>query len=428
MRKLTVKNFSVIKDAELEFGKITVLIGPQSSGKSLLCKLAYFLQNVVLDIAQDSIRAERSFEDFRLRVPYEFSNNWFPAFGSEANLKVTFTDGAFEVSFGRTSSAGSDGPGIMKSAPANFSVGVEEAYTKTLSELQLEKRSSGSADPTRYARQIRELLEELKASNSGVYSYIPSTRSFFVTPQKAILGTSQRLDPITVRFSQDFSFDYRERVPKGGLSSELTTWIDERALGILQGEVKVIGNFEFFKARDGREIPLAYLSSGTQELLPLITCLREFVGLSSAVDHLLHLKKALHRRLFFLEEPETSVFPSTQNDLVRIFARMSNEPTLDASWVVTTHSPYVLSSFNNLLEAWQTSHIDEQRAQAVRAVIDEKYWLNPDEFRAYAIEDGVLISIVAKDTRLISENYLDSVSETIGAEFDELLRIGYVEA
>ena len=27
VRKLTVKNFSVIKEAELEFGKITVLIG-----------------------------------------------------------------------------------------------------------------------------------------------------------------------------------------------------------------------------------------------------------------------------------------------------------------------------------------------------------------------------------------------------------------
>jgi predicted ATPase len=47
MRKLTVKNFSVIKDAELEFGKITVLIGPQSSGKSLLCKLAYFFGQIV---------------------------------------------------------------------------------------------------------------------------------------------------------------------------------------------------------------------------------------------------------------------------------------------------------------------------------------------------------------------------------------------
>jgi predicted ATP-dependent endonuclease of OLD family len=40
MRKLTVKNFSVIKDAELEFRRITVLIGPQAEGKSLLCKLA----------------------------------------------------------------------------------------------------------------------------------------------------------------------------------------------------------------------------------------------------------------------------------------------------------------------------------------------------------------------------------------------------
>ena len=48
MRKLTVKNFSVIKEAELEFGKITVLIGPQSSGKSLLCKLAHFLSKEVL--------------------------------------------------------------------------------------------------------------------------------------------------------------------------------------------------------------------------------------------------------------------------------------------------------------------------------------------------------------------------------------------
>ena len=43
VRTLTVKNFSVIKEAALEFGKITVLTGPQSSGKSLLCKLAYFL-------------------------------------------------------------------------------------------------------------------------------------------------------------------------------------------------------------------------------------------------------------------------------------------------------------------------------------------------------------------------------------------------
>jgi predicted ATPase len=41
VRTLEVENFSVIKKARLEFGRITVIIGPQASGKSLLCKLAY---------------------------------------------------------------------------------------------------------------------------------------------------------------------------------------------------------------------------------------------------------------------------------------------------------------------------------------------------------------------------------------------------
>ena len=45
----------MIKEAELEFGKITVLIGPQSGGKSLLCKLAFFLEREVLEIATKSI-------------------------------------------------------------------------------------------------------------------------------------------------------------------------------------------------------------------------------------------------------------------------------------------------------------------------------------------------------------------------------------
>ena len=37
VRTLEVENFSVIKRARLEFGRITILIGPQASGKSLLC-------------------------------------------------------------------------------------------------------------------------------------------------------------------------------------------------------------------------------------------------------------------------------------------------------------------------------------------------------------------------------------------------------
>ena len=73
VRTLTVKNFSVIKEAKLEFGKITVLIGPQASGKSLLCKLAYFFQRVVVEQAHVSMRGSGGFDDFHGRVLDEFS-------------------------------------------------------------------------------------------------------------------------------------------------------------------------------------------------------------------------------------------------------------------------------------------------------------------------------------------------------------------
>src|SRR5580692_4147153 len=76
VRTLTVKNFSVIKEAELEFGKITVLIGPQSSGKSLLCKLAYFLGKEFIDIAVGSVFAGRSLHEFRKEISEIFADRF----------------------------------------------------------------------------------------------------------------------------------------------------------------------------------------------------------------------------------------------------------------------------------------------------------------------------------------------------------------
>ena len=42
MQKLTIKNFGPIKSASLDFKRVNVLIGPQSSGKSTILKIASF--------------------------------------------------------------------------------------------------------------------------------------------------------------------------------------------------------------------------------------------------------------------------------------------------------------------------------------------------------------------------------------------------
>jgi len=122
-----------------------------------------------------------------------------------------------------------------------------------------------------------------------------------------------------------------------------------------------------------------------------------------------------------MEEPELSVFPKTQYNLMRLLAWLSNEPQLDFSFVVTTHSPYILSSFNNLIYAGQ---LGENEALRNEISIPERYWIKRGDFAAYAMHDGLLSSILS-ESGLIDGEYLDGVSETIGNEFDKLLRLEY---
>jgi AAA domain, putative AbiEii toxin, Type IV TA system len=427
MRKLTVKNFSVIKDAELEFGKITVLIGPQSSGKSLLCKLAYFFQVVVPELAAESIRKAHSSETFGLSLADQFVNGWFPMFGPEPHGEVHYEDGKqYRVSF-NYSNVGTFSKGVTNSI-AQFSPEIMSIYEGVRRRSGIIGKESGShSDINDQAREVAEALRNIQDTDNEVYSYIPSTRSFFVTLQKALLGTSARNDPFTVRFSNDFNLDFDKRVPRQGRQHELNSWISAESRRILSGEVQDIGNFQVFKSADGREIALSFLSSGTQELLPLLTCLREFIAVSAAVAETLDFKQALHRRLFFVEEPEASIFPASQYDLVCIFSRMANEPILDASWVITTHSPYLLTAFNDLIKAGQVAKERPEKATEVEQIIPREYWIKPGDFAAYAFDgkDGILRSIIDQDTGLINGDTLDDVSDRIGGEFDELLDLQY---
>jgi hypothetical protein len=77
MRRLTVKNFSVISQCGLELGKVTGLIGPQSNGKSLLSNLAYFLTNQKFEVALATILSAKlpdrdKFDDLEATMSRDF--------------------------------------------------------------------------------------------------------------------------------------------------------------------------------------------------------------------------------------------------------------------------------------------------------------------------------------------------------------------
>jgi hypothetical protein len=268
--------------------------------------------------------------------------------------------------------------------------------------------------------------------------YAPAGRAFFTNTS---LGFKSRrnpdIDPIIDEFAAEIAWGRPLRhVGQVTAGDDVLESAKQTMDQIVRGEVKVVGNLPRFNAFDGRNLSLSNLSSGTQEMLPLFNVLGHLaseqesreINIKSTFDPHREIVPVRSKQLVYVEEPEANVFPSTQYDLIRLFARLSHEPNLDFSWVITTHSPYILTAFNNLIEAEQVARAKPELKDEIAKLIPEHFWIKEGDFKAYAIEDGVLKSIVAEDTGLVSANYLDQVSETIGVEFDELLRLGYVES
>lgn len=418
VRTLTVKNFSVIKEAKLEFGKITVLIGPQASGKSLLCKLAFFLGQLVPEIIEKSLTENVSFASLIHRVATVFRERFPRDSWSGQDPLIQFETDGFIVYANRLGST--DLP--------IFSFGeefVEEYYNGMLGGPGI----SRVVMPSR----IRKQMESQGAQFSGPpiveeSIYIPTGRSYYSTPNKAFAAlTTKNLDWVTQRYAPEFDAEYKALRESYDTDLPVLSAFGKLATGILRGRVlEDEGRLVFVSTDDNHRLPFELLSSGTLELLPVVNTLSQLAKGARFPD--IPTAPVPPFGTVYVEEPELSVFPGTQNDLVRLFSWLAGEGSLWMSYAITTHSPYILTAFNNLIEASQVVAAKPELKDEIAKLIPEQYWIKPEDFRAYAIEDGVLKSIVAEDTGLVSANYLDQVSETIGMEFDELLRLGYVES
>jgi hypothetical protein len=265
--------------------------------------------------------------------------------------------------------------------------------------------------------------------------YIPAGRAFFTN---ATLGFSllqnPGIDSITRNFAAQIQWDPRWKIGMLTLGREIPDQITRSMTDIAQGFVMSDSGVPRFLSLDGqRKLPLELLSSGTQELVPLFNVVEQFMFLREhniAREGAVHEVAEKHRvksgtPFLYVEEPEANVFPSTQFELVRLFSWLSTDPILDFSWVITTHSPYILSAFGNLLKAGKVGSQSAEHRAAVDKVIPEQYWIKEGDFAAYKIENGTLVSIFDEKTGQIDGDYLDDVSGKISDEFGQLLEIQY---
>ena len=177
-----------------------------------------------------------------------------------------------------------------------------------------------------------------------------------------------------------------------------------RELNLLNIKYKFQSDQERIYYNDKNYLLLERSSSGIQSALPLYLTVQYFANKHSAI---------------IIEELEQNLFPKAQKETVEYIVEQTSD---ENSLFMMTHSPYVLSTLNNLIFAYKVAQMSETTKEQVKEQVKEEQWINPDDFSAYYLENGVARSI--KSSRgLISDNEIDDISDEMGEEFGTLMEI-----
>jgi hypothetical protein len=416
MATLTIREFSCINEADIQLSQLTVLIGPQASGKSVISKLIYFF-NDILSRQFLELEEDETLEQFRATVSDDFKK-WFPpsAWGPH-KFEISFRAGPFFVKITRTGAKKK----IMdtESIRMNFSPWFEGQYVGLLKAVDERRKNRKQAalhleDFWRVRQAGRKTMEEeLKSDYVGWQLFVPAGRSFFTSIGKAIAAFeySGMLDPLTVRFGRFFASirdNRRGRVMHSRRPTEQQQrHRNEMMRKLFGGNITFSRNQEYVISDDGRKIPFASLSSGQQELLPLWLSIE-------------YAQEGTPNSMVYIEEPEAHLFPTAQSQVVEFLASVVSGS--NARMVITTHSPYVLTQINILLKAGMLARQFPKARAAIEKIVSERNWLQPTSTVAYAIVGRRVVQITDSDG-LLDGDYLDEVSGYLEREFSSLLEI-----
>jgi predicted ATP-dependent endonuclease of OLD family len=209
------------------------------------------------------------------------------------------------------------------------------------------------------------------------------------------------------------SLKYEEDTSTHNKVKKKLDFIKDKSYKILKGEYLSDGLGEKIKISSRMAIDISDTSSGQQEVIRILQDIFICILENSTV-------------LRIVEEPEAHLFPIAQKDLIELLALMVNQNN-DNQLIITTHSPYVLTVFNNLLFAQRVVDKNPSAEAEVAELIPKEFWLKAKDFSAYSLgnasiheEPEYCESIFNNQTGAIQQNYLDAVSEMLGGDFNYL--------
>lgn len=179
---------------------------------------------------------------------------------------------------------------------------------------------------------------------------------------------------------------------------------------ILHGDYKRTKDQDWIE-NNGKRISISDASSGQQEALPMFVLLSVFPFFGGEEP----------RNVFFIEEPEAHLFPSAQKTVAKLIVLLHSLKS--NSFVLTTHSPYIITALNNMILASEIRHSKNEKR--LKKKFDKRFDLKFEDVKAYTMSNGVLKSVLDKKNKLIGPEIIDAVSTEFENEYSELLDILY---
>ena len=369
---LTIRNFGPIDNMTLELRVVNILIGDQGTGKSTVAKLLSAIKEVSSEIELNisgKIANEEQKQEYFLN---DFKNH-LETYGIINYLKpesyIEFNDSFKYLKY--------DDQNIL----------------------------------------VEKKTKERKNKNTHVIGYIPAYREAAVLLKddlNAIFAVGTTLPKIFYYFGQRFS------VAKNNKSIYNYTHV----LGV---EYKYVNSKDIIVLSNGKEILISEASSAINSGIPLLIVFDNAVESMYTTNRRKYIDS--NCPYIIIEEPELNCFPTTQKKMMEHFIRKMKYETLTGfdyycKLVITTHSPYVLTSLNNLMYAYE---VGQKHQQETNAIIDKKYWINPNDVSGYMLlSDGTCEEILDREENLIRAEKIDGVSGFLNEQFDALLNIELV--
>ena len=446
MKHLTIKNIGPIKEVDIDFNKINIIMGPQSSGKSTITKVACYCtwveKRVSLTQSFDFFLSENNFLNYLL-IFHKLEG--YLQEDSEIHYCSTVVEFLYKYK---------QQPKFMWKNRYNY---IKTKISYIPAERNIVSLISDWKQVSLPNNNIRNFMADWNIARK---SYTPEYHSkieclnieyyrdesdidYIVTPDEhavKLLNASsgqQSLIPLYILIEYFTNIIYKLEEEKSVEDKEEEEklgkfLIDKVIVDILQKKgIRFNDNQwqDYFWEISQEQVKTQTKKADVEKAFR--TLINSFIKNNS--KKIYEALKPYAMRYFvtnysslFIEEPELNLFPLKKRYVLYHFIKVIQKGDKKHDLFLTTHSPYILYALNNCMLGWLVK--DKISEEDLKKFPWQSSWINPKWVSIWEIENGKLrnTSQSRKNTiqdkeGLIGKNYFDDNMKELMEDFDTLL-------